>query len=451
MHISRPVRSDVADHAVDQWRSAAPGSGVRQPGSRSHEPDTRQSDFGSKNGLRGFVTCFVLRLSMTESATVDEMKRVALIVVAALVLIASVGVAVRVRSRAAAATMLPPLPDLAGQPPAVVEHLRNADAQARRDPASADAVGALGMAYHADLFYDAAADAYRAAARPRSRRLAMELLARRWSTSNAARPRRPPRACARSSRPTRAWRWRGCGSATRSSSARAISEADEAYGRAEARRAQRQASGAAAAAASPARRETIPVGRLRCVGTRARRAPAGPRRAAQAIAREARRETRRDSAPRIGLLGDTYRAPRRRATRRRVTWRAPRRCRPTTPRRIRWSTRWRASRAAASCCSSRPSAADLVRDARVARVPAPARARVRRRQPRRRLRDGRAAAAVEASARRRCRTSSVISTWSTTISRRWSRSASATRISDGSRKPRPRSAAPSPSRTMPLG
>jgi len=92
------------------------------------------------------------------------MKRVSLIVVAALVLIAVVGIGVRVRSRAAAAALLPALPDLAGQPAAVVEHVRNADAAARRDPGSPDAVGALGMAYHADLFYDAAADAYRAAA-----------------------------------------------------------------------------------------------------------------------------------------------------------------------------------------------------------------------------------------------------------------------------------------------
>lgn len=92
------------------------------------------------------------------------MKRVSLIVVAALVLIAGAGIGVRVRSRAGAEALLPPLPDLSGQQPAVVEHLKNADAQARRNPASAAAVGALGMAYHADLLYDAAAEAYLAAA-----------------------------------------------------------------------------------------------------------------------------------------------------------------------------------------------------------------------------------------------------------------------------------------------
>ena len=83
-------------------------------------------------------------------------------------LIAAVGVGLRVRSRAAAAALLPPMPDLAGQPPAVVEHLRQADLLARRNPTSAEAVGALGMAYHADLFYAPAADGLSRRNRPGS-------------------------------------------------------------------------------------------------------------------------------------------------------------------------------------------------------------------------------------------------------------------------------------------
>lgn len=53
---------------------------------------------------------------------------------------------------------LPTLPDLSGQSPAVREHLTEADRAARSRPASPDEVGALGLAYHADMFY-AQADA----------------------------------------------------------------------------------------------------------------------------------------------------------------------------------------------------------------------------------------------------------------------------------------------------
>ena len=55
------------------------------------------------------------------------------------------------------------MPDVAGQPAAVVQHLVDADRLARRSPTSAGAVGALGIAYHADLFYAPAAQAYRVA------------------------------------------------------------------------------------------------------------------------------------------------------------------------------------------------------------------------------------------------------------------------------------------------
>jgi tetratricopeptide (TPR) repeat protein len=86
-----------------------------------------------------------------------------IIAIAVLAVLAVAGVGLRVRARSAAAARLPSLPDVTGQPPAVVEHLRRADLLARRRPTSADVVGALGMAYHADLFYAPAAAAYRVA------------------------------------------------------------------------------------------------------------------------------------------------------------------------------------------------------------------------------------------------------------------------------------------------
>ena len=67
--------------------------------------------------------------------------------------------------RAAYAARLPALPDLSDQPPALREHLEAADRAARDRPTSADAVGALGLAYHADLFLDHADRAYAAAER----------------------------------------------------------------------------------------------------------------------------------------------------------------------------------------------------------------------------------------------------------------------------------------------
>ena len=61
------------------------------------------------------------------------------------------------------AARLPALPELSGQPPALQEHLQAADRAARNRPASAEAVGALGRAYHADLFLGEADRAYAAA------------------------------------------------------------------------------------------------------------------------------------------------------------------------------------------------------------------------------------------------------------------------------------------------
>ena len=62
-----------------------------------------------------------------------------LIAIVLLAAVAAAGMVVRARVRAAAAAMLPQLPNLSGQPPSVIDHVKNADAQARRAPASADA------------------------------------------------------------------------------------------------------------------------------------------------------------------------------------------------------------------------------------------------------------------------------------------------------------------------
>ena len=59
----------------------------------------------------------------------------------------------------------PKLPDLQTVNPDLRAMLQNADQEARRRPGSAEAMGKLGMAYHANLFMDQAARAYRIAAR----------------------------------------------------------------------------------------------------------------------------------------------------------------------------------------------------------------------------------------------------------------------------------------------
>ena len=73
---------------------------------------------------------------------------------------AVLGAGVHQARRAVYAARLPALPELSGQPPALREHLEGADRAARDRPASAEAVGALGLAYHADLFLDHADRAY---------------------------------------------------------------------------------------------------------------------------------------------------------------------------------------------------------------------------------------------------------------------------------------------------
>jgi tetratricopeptide (TPR) repeat protein len=235
---------------------------------------------------------------------VDDMKRGSLIFVAAvLVVFAAAGIGLRLRSRAAAAALLPPLPALAGQPPAVVEHLRNADADARRDPASADVVGALGMAYHADLFYDAAADAYRAAA---------SLAAGDWRWSyllvlvHIERGEAAPAATRLreivAANPSRPLAWLRLGDAEFKRARYA--EADEAYGRAEA--AARPGTVAAAEShAGPGRRDTNPIAAYAALG----RARVALQQGRVDGARQALEKVVAD-APRFGaahrLLADAY-------------------------------------------------------------------------------------------------------------------------------------------------
>jgi tetratricopeptide (TPR) repeat protein len=62
--------------------------------------------------------------------------------------------------QSAYAARLPALPDLSHQPPAVVTHLTEADRAARAHPTSAAAVGATGLSYHADMFYEQAQRCY---------------------------------------------------------------------------------------------------------------------------------------------------------------------------------------------------------------------------------------------------------------------------------------------------
>ena len=66
--------------------------------------------------------------------------------------------------RSVYASRLPTLPDLSGQRKAIAEHLEERSNAARRAPTSATEVGALCLAYHADMFYSHAEQCYRHAA-----------------------------------------------------------------------------------------------------------------------------------------------------------------------------------------------------------------------------------------------------------------------------------------------
>jgi len=227
-------------------------------------------------------------------------RRTLHIVGAVLIVMAATGVGVRMRSHAAAAARLPPLPNLSGQPPAVSEHVKNADAQARRHPTSADAVGTLAMVYHSDLFYDAAAEAYRAAETlaPGDWRwpylLVLVHLERGEAAQAATRLRQIVAA-----NPGLALAWLRLGDAEFKRAR--YQEAGEAYGRAE------TGTGPVTEvpAALPARRGTIPVGAYAALG----RARVALQQGQVERARQSLEQLVAD-VPRFGaahrLLGDTY-------------------------------------------------------------------------------------------------------------------------------------------------
>ena len=51
---------------------------------------------------------------------------------------------------------LPPLPDLSGQPQVLVDYLQQMNNGAMNSPRSAEAIGALALAYQSNFFYDEA-------------------------------------------------------------------------------------------------------------------------------------------------------------------------------------------------------------------------------------------------------------------------------------------------------
>jgi protein O-GlcNAc transferase len=228
-------------------------------------------------------------------------RRLWMMAIAVLAVLAVAGAGLRVRGRAAAAALLPPMPDVTGQPPTVVEHLRHADLIARRSPTSAEVIGALGMAYHADLFYAPAAEAYRVAVdlAPSDGRWAYYLALLHLERGEAE----PAAAMLRSivaASPDVALAWLRLGDAEFKRAR--YQEADEAYARAALAPPDR----AMAADAPPARRGTVPIGAYAAVG-RARVA------LQQGQVELARQELERvvANAPQFGvahrLLGDTYR------------------------------------------------------------------------------------------------------------------------------------------------
>jgi tetratricopeptide (TPR) repeat protein len=80
-------------------------------------------------------------------------------IAASVIVVAGYAGATAVR-RGVYTSRLPALPDLSAQPASIGDHLRGADRSARTNPMSGEAVGALCLAYHADLFYDQADRCY---------------------------------------------------------------------------------------------------------------------------------------------------------------------------------------------------------------------------------------------------------------------------------------------------
>ena len=372
-----------------------------------------------------------------------------LVVVAALILIAAAGVGLRVRSRAAAAALLPPLPDLCRSATG------GGRAPAPRGRAGPPRPNVCGRGRRARHRVSRRSVLRRRRPRPIAPRCGSRPDDWQWTYRLALRPPRARRgrggrraAARRSLRPTRAWRWRGCGSATPSSSARATRRPTRPTAARRLRRAQRtrppRCPRLSRRDARPFRSPRMP----RSDG-RASRFSKGERRS-----RDGRRSRSWSRAtPRFGaahrLLGDTYeRLGEHDKAARHVARAAALPAYSAAPDPM-VDALARESRSSVLLLKQ-ASAADLVRDAAWREYLVRRALEFDAAQSRRRLRDGRAAAAAEASARGAAVLQASSRHGRATISRRWSRSASATPISAGSRRPKPCFAARSHSRTMRL-
>jgi tetratricopeptide (TPR) repeat protein len=224
-----------------------------------------------------------------------------LIAIVLLAAVAAAGIGLRMRMQAVAAARLPRMPDVAGQPPAVVQHLVDADRLARRSPTSAAAVGALGIAYHADLFYAPAAQAYRVAVDldPDEWRWAYYLALVHLERGEAAQAAERLRAIV-TTKPDFPLAWLQLGDAEFKQAR--YEQAGDAYVHA----ARSSASGAAAPGISSARRETLPIAAYAGLG----RARVAVQQRQTDVARQTL-EQLIASAPSFGaahrLLGDVYR------------------------------------------------------------------------------------------------------------------------------------------------
>ena len=89
--------------------------------------------------------------------------RVALVVLATGIAGALIYLGVFDSRSTARGAQLPALPDLSTEPAALREHLTDADRAARAQPDSLEAIEALALAYHADMFYEQAERGYLAA------------------------------------------------------------------------------------------------------------------------------------------------------------------------------------------------------------------------------------------------------------------------------------------------
>src|SRR5262245_7387037 len=95
-----------------------------------------------------------------KAPTSRRSMRPGLIVLAAAVVAALMYVGITEVRRLSAIAKLPAVPTFSQPPSAIAEQLRERDQSARADPRSAVQVGALCIAYHANMFYDEADRCY---------------------------------------------------------------------------------------------------------------------------------------------------------------------------------------------------------------------------------------------------------------------------------------------------